>query len=59
MNILANAAEKLLDEAHKRNIENSPILEKTPPEFYLKALVIIVVVVGFSLFVKNYMRRKK
>lgn len=60
INILAQTIEEKLHEDWKAKIyENAEIVEKTPASFFLKGLFIFAIVVGFTLFVRNYARRKK
>ena len=51
--MLAQIQQQLEEKFHQEAIDNAEVLDKTPPEFFVKAILLIVGVVAISLIVKK------
>lgn len=48
--------ENIHDKLHREAIETAPVMESTPPEFFIKAAGLIVATVIISLIVRKLLK---
>jgi len=48
----------LSEKLHIEAIENAELLEKTPPEFFIKAGILIVAVISLTLLARSYFKKR-